>query len=276
MSPFWSFATPSPRNGLKKNDHQPAFCDVFCETFWKSKPCGRPRFLVESLETRIFWAILDAEKPVGFQTPWVWRKNLDPKKPHQKGLLRLGIMRRMSEPRMPNAWLLAMEDWSSLNAKDQVWHYKSRSDPIPFGMQCFTYYQTIETGLGDYLHYKPHPYYMNGSSHVDLVFRRVPPPLLLNMEFGDMDDKKLVTVRAMSGAVLQVLEYDREWFPPGSKNLSTSQKMFVRLWVWKNHQQFLRINSGFNYGRLWWLLRGIQMFRSEFPIFMRPPADTIR
>ena len=67
----------------------------------------------------------------------------------------------------PNAWLLAMEDWSSLNAKDRVWHYKSRSDPIPFRMQCFTYYQTIETGLGDYLHYKPHPDYMNGSSHVD-------------------------------------------------------------------------------------------------------------
>lgn len=83
MSPFWSFATPSPRNGLKKNDHQPAFCDVFCETFWKSKPWRRPRFLVESLETRIFWAILDAEN-VGFQTPWVWRKNLDPKNPTKK------------------------------------------------------------------------------------------------------------------------------------------------------------------------------------------------
>ena len=137
----------------------------------------------------------------------------------------------------PNAWLLAMEDWSSLNAKDRVWHYKSRSDdafffsvssrpPLPapaldrreavvgnegqfffdvlttprifrpppglepplveaieflgsrewhvaelnvsfVALVCFTYYQTIETGLGDYFHYKPHPDSMNGSCHVD-------------------------------------------------------------------------------------------------------------
>lgn len=32
----------------------------------------------------------------------------------------------------PKAWLLAMEDWSSLNAKDRVWHYKSRSDDAFF------------------------------------------------------------------------------------------------------------------------------------------------
>ena len=112
---------------------------------------------------------------------------------------------------LPNAWLLSLEDWQSLNVKERIWHYKSRADPIPFGMQCYTYYQTVQTGLGDYLHYKPHPGYVHGGNYVDLMFRRIPPALLLNMDIVEKEEKVCVKVMAMSGSILQEIEYDKDF-----------------------------------------------------------------
>ena len=115
------------------------------------------------------------------------------------------------ETPLPSAWLLALEDWQSLNDRERVWHYMSRADPLPFGQQVFKYYQTVETGLGDYLHYKPHPYYVHRGSYVDLMFRRIPPALLLNLDMEETEEKVIVKVMAMSGSILQQMEYDKDF-----------------------------------------------------------------
>ena len=129
----------------------------------------------------------------------------------------------------PASWQIAMVDWSALNERESVWHYCNRANPVPFGCRMWEFHQEIPTGLGTYLHYKPrHGVYEHQppDNLVDLVFRRVPPPLMLTFELSlDTDMATVKVYTAMSGNLLQEIQYDRDF----------------RI-TWKRFQEDLRIH----------------------------------
>ena len=127
----------------------------------------------------------------------------------------------------PSSWQLAMEEWASLNVKDVVWHYTCRADPSPFGCRCSTFHQVIQTGHGEYLHYKPRSGYADQPlNQVGLVFRRVPRAMVLNWEVRVEKEAVFAMVfAAMSGSKLAEFRYERGY----------------RI-TWKRFQEDLRIH----------------------------------
>lgn len=113
----------------------------------------------------------------------------------------------------PAAWQLAMEEWAALNVKDSVWHYTCRADPVPYGCRLFQFHQVIETGLGDYLHYKPRSGYSDQPlNQVDLVFRRVPTAMLLKWEVrAEKEEAFAMVFSAVSGSKLAEFRYERDY-----------------------------------------------------------------
>ena len=127
----------------------------------------------------------------------------------------------------PSSWVLAMEEWAALNVKSSVWHYTCRADPIPYGCRLFQFHQVIETEYGQCLHYKPrHGYADFPLQQVDLIFRRVPPAMLLDWDLKVEKEEVFARVySAMSGTQLQEIRYERDY----------------RI-TWKRFQEDLRMN----------------------------------